>query len=369
MPKGTTTDKMPFSLIYFVTTNNLIIIIFIFLQGFSHAFTYVYFPTWADQFGFQNYKTIMISFFQIASPLGSLIGFKITEFLGNFKYGFAFLAFTILTLNCILLFIPNKYCSPLIFFYKTIKEEHYGRESIYSLFEVDEEKEKKSKGASICYQLFKPVFAIIVLARTVLIFSLMSIHFWIGDYLENVFGQDDKVVKSSVYSIMKLVGTFTGNILGAVICDYFGGYKKRKSSLLCSSFSILTGICAILIPMTSNISIFNVELFFFFFFANSMMPILIGISFNSVDKKLKAVSYGMNSLMCIILGHLPAPFVYGFINGIYKDINKRIAMACNLNSIWVNTILISFNYYFRKGDNFEEGSDQNEIDTELKDME
>ena len=48
-------------LIYIVTTNYLIIMVFRFLQGWSHVFTYVYFPTWVDQFGLQNYKTIMTS--------------------------------------------------------------------------------------------------------------------------------------------------------------------------------------------------------------------------------------------------------------------------------------------------------------------
>jgi hypothetical protein len=38
-----------------------------------------------------------------------------------------------------------------------------------------------------------------------------------------------------------------------------------------------------------------------------MVPILIGIGFNSVDKKLKEASYGLNILMCSFLGNLPAP--------------------------------------------------------------
>ena len=83
------------------------------------------------------------------------------------------------------------------------------------------------------------------------------------------------------------------------------------------------------------------------------MPILIGISFNCVDKKLKGASYGVNSLMCTFLGNLPAPSVYGFINDKYKDTNPKMAMACNLNYIWVNTILIALNFHFRKGENIE----------------
>ena len=348
-------------LIYFVTTNYFVIMAFRFLQGFSHVFTYVYFPTWVDQFGFQNYKTIMTSFIQTASPFGSVFGFNATTFLGDYKYGFALLAFTILPLDFILLFMPNKYFSPKIFFYKTIKEDHDGRESVFSLFEVDEEKmkqkqaekEKKPEGPSIWLQLLRPVFATIVLARTVLMFSFMGTHYWIGDYFQNVLGQDGKLAKASVYSVVSLVGPFTGSMVGAAVCEKVGGYTKRASSLLCCGFSILTGICAVLIPMTNDMMVFTVELFLFFFFANCMMPILIGISFNCVDKKLKGASYGVNSLMCTFLGNLPAPSVYGFINDIYKDTNPKMAMACNLNYIWVNTILIALNFHFRKGENTE----------------
>ena len=359
-------------LIYFITANYYIIMGFRFLQGFSHVFTYVYFPTWVDQFGLQNYKTIMTSFIQTASPFGSVFGFNATTFLGDYKYGFALLAFTILPLDFILLFMPDKFFSPKIFFYKVHKEEHDGRESVFSLFEIDEEKmkqkqeekEKKPDGPSIWLQLLRPVFATIVLARTVLMFSFMGTHYWIGDYFQNALGQDGKLAKASIYSVVSLVGPFTGSMVGAAVCEKVGGYTKRASSLLCCGFSVLTGICAVLIPMTNDMMVFTVELFLFFFFANCMMPILIGISFNCVDKKLKGASYGVNSLMCTFLGNLPAPSVYGFINDIYKETNPKMAMACNLNYIWVNTILIALNFHFRKGEKTEiKDVDETELKT------
>ena len=361
-------------LIYFFTANYYIIMGFRFLQGFSHVFTYVYFPTWVDQFGLQNYKTIMTSFIQTASPFGSVFGFNVTTFSGDYKYGFALLAFTIIPLDIILLCMPDKFFSPKIFFYKVHKEEHDGRESVFSLFEIDEEKkkkkqeekEKKPEGPSIWLQLLRPVFATIVLARTVLMFSFMGTHYWIGDYFQNALGQDGKLAKASIYSVVSLVGPFTGSMVGAAVCEKVGGYTKRASSLLCCGFSVLTGICAVLIPMTNDMMVFTVELFLFFFFANCMMPILIGISFNCVDKKLKGASYGVNSLMCTFLGNLPAPSVYGFINDKYKETNKRLAMTLNLNYIWVNTLLIFLNFYFRKGEAVEEKEDEG---TELKNVE
>ena len=349
-------------LIYFVTSNYPIIMIFRFLQGFSHVFTYVYFPTWVDQFGLQKYKTVMTSFIQTASPFGSVFGFNATTFLNDFKYGFALLAFSILGLNALLLFMPDKYFSPKIFFYKNVKEVKDSRETVYSLFEVDEEKmlrkqaekAKKPEGESIWFQLLRPIFASIVLARTVLMFSFMGIHYWIGDYFTNALGQDGKIARASTYSLVSLLGPFLGSMVGAAICEYFGGYTKKVSSLLCLLFSILTGISAIFIPMVDSLAYFTVLLFLFFFFANNMMPILIGISFNCVDKKIRGASYGVNSLMCTFLGNLPSPSVYGFINARYKDTNKRLAMTLNLNYIWVNTILIACNYYFRLKEKTEE---------------
>ena len=336
--------------------------IFRFLQGFSHVFTYVYFPTWVDQFGLQKYKTVMTSFIQTASPFGSVFGFNATTFLNDFKYGFALLAFSILGLNTLLLFMPDKYFSPKIFFYKNVKEVKDSRETVYSLFEEDEEKmlkkqaekSKKPEGESIWLQLLRPIFASIVLARTVLMFSFMGIHYWIGDYFTNALGQDGKIARASTYSLVSLLGPFLGSMVGAAICEYFGGYTKKVSSLLCLLFSILTGISAIFIPMVDSLAYFTVLLFLFFFFANNMMPILIGISFNCVDKKIRGASYGVNSLMCTFLGNLPAPSVYGFINARYKDTNKRLAMTLNLNYIWVNTILIACNYYFRLKEKTEE---------------
>lgn len=132
--------------------------------------------------------------------------------------------------------MPEKFFSPKIFYHKTVKEEHDGRESVYSLFEVDEEKmkqkqaekEKKPEGPSIWLQLLRPVFATIVLARTVLMFSFMGTHYWIGDYFQNVLGQDGKKAKAAVYSVVSLVGPFTGSMAGAAVCEYVGGYAKKS---------------------------------------------------------------------------------------------------------------------------------------------
>ena len=62
------------------------------------------------------------------------------------------------------------------------------------------EKSKKPEGPSIWFQLLRPVFATIVLARTVIMFSFMGLHYWIGDYFQNALGQDGKLAKATIYS-------------------------------------------------------------------------------------------------------------------------------------------------------------------------
>ena len=358
-------------LIYNWVQNYSIIMMFRFLQGFSHVFTYVYFPTWVDQFGIQNYKTTMLSFIQTASPFGSVFGFSLVDFfkqrnakaleensknidfenpISAYKKGFNFLAISILIFNFILLFIPDTYFSPKIFFYKKVTEEYNGRETVVSLFWIDEEKMKekqKGKEPGVWSQLFRPIYATIVLARTVVMFTFMGIHSWLGDYFENVLELDKGMARSTTYTLVSILGPFLGSMAGAWVCDFFGGIEKISSSLLCLGFSVLTGICAIIIPMITDYIYFTISLFLFFFIANCMMPIMISISFNSVTKKYKSASYGVNSLLCTILGNLPSPSVYGFINGKYKDTNKRMAMTVNLNYIWFNTFLLGLNYYYR----------------------
>lgn len=368
-------------LIYLVTGNYFIIMIFRFIQGLSHVFTYVYFPAWVDQFGLQNYKTLMTSFMQIASVIGSVFGFSFTTFIGlhNWKWGFATLAFCILPLNFILLFLPAKYFHPSIFFAAGIKDEGREKEGKPSLFEYDEERTKKKEaekassdqGESKWLLLLKPAFVTIVLSRTIVMFTFMSIHYWIGDYYTSGLGLDpkkSKAEKAASYSTVSLFAPMIGSTIGSIICEKIGGYTRRISSFLCIIFACLSGCAAIAITIPDSVVYFSAALFAFFFFTNCMMPILIGIGFSCVGKKQKIASYGVNSLMCTFLGNFPAPTVYGYFNDKYRDTNPRMAMKLCTNYIWVSAVLLTINFMVRKDEEVKEEKKDIEL-TEVNDKE
>ena len=131
------------------------------------------------------------------------------------------LAFLIIPLNIILLFIPDKYFSGKVYFFKQVgggeemvKKEDQGKTSIYSLFErtdaVHKSKKEleKEKSGSIWLSLFDGVFLFISLSRTVVMFIFMAIHYWLGDYFITVLEMDDKAKKTSSYSFISFIPLF-----------------------------------------------------------------------------------------------------------------------------------------------------------------
>ena len=285
------------------------------------------------------------------------------------------LAFLIIPLNIILLFIPDKYFSGKVYFFKQVgggeemvKKEDQGKTSIYSLFErtdaVHKSKKEleKEKSGSIWLSLFDGVFLFISLSRTVVMFIFMAIHYWLGDYFITVLEMDDKAKKTSSYSFISLVGPFAGSMLGGSVCQFFtGGYDKKSSIFVCLFFSLLTCISGTLVPEMKSFQSFVICLFCYFLFANGMMPILIGISFNCVPKTLRGSAYSVNSLLCTFLGNLPAPAVYGKLNDMFKAKDKRMAMRCVTNYIWVNfalLVLTAILRYRRKEEGDEKPTEQ-----------
>ena len=58
------------------------VLIFLFANrivvGIMQSFITIYMPVWVDQFGMKKWKTIMLSIFNITSPLGVMIGYVLT---------------------------------------------------------------------------------------------------------------------------------------------------------------------------------------------------------------------------------------------------------------------------------------------------
>ena len=354
-------------LVYYYTNNFWIIMTCRFIQGFVTVSTYIYFPTWIEQFGLQKYKNSMINSIQTASPFGSVFGFSLCTFMGtdSWKKCFSLLAYSIMFLICILFFIPEKYFSSQIYFSRHIEisqheeDEHVeGRGSIYSLFEKNESHiKKRAPTENIWCEVLNAIFLTIVLARAVILFIFMAVHYWIGDYFINVLEIENKLAKTISYSIISLLGPFIGTIIGRYTIEYIGGYEQKKATLLCILYSIFTCLSGSLVSKANNLLSFTFIVFLFFVFANCQIPILIGISINNVPQRFKAMSYSVNNIICTFFGYLLAPAVYGYINDYYKIRDKKLALKFVFYYVWGNLfylLICGLIQYLNRDDNEEE---------------
>lgn len=62
--------------IWFLFLNRIIV-------GLMQSFITIYFPVWIDQFGPKAWKTVMLSIFNITSPLGVVFGYVLTMLIKN----------------------------------------------------------------------------------------------------------------------------------------------------------------------------------------------------------------------------------------------------------------------------------------------
>lgn len=85
--KYITTISTILNAICLFTFTKINIVSFLFVNrvivGIMQSFITIYFPVWIDQFGPQNWKTFMLSVFNITSPVGVIFGYILTTIVKN----------------------------------------------------------------------------------------------------------------------------------------------------------------------------------------------------------------------------------------------------------------------------------------------
>ena len=326
-----------FSLLIYLFTNNYFIINFFqLIQGFSNAFTYIYFPTWIDQFGFQNYKTLMFYLIQIVRTNGFLFGFLIIRIIGRdmWKWVLCILALFLIFIIFILIFIEQNFFSPKIFFSQHTNEND---DKKISLFEEDEESQyEKNRNFSNWISIFNGTYIFIVLSRIIINFIFKAIDFY------SIEGLTIEV---------KLDNVLFNIILGANIVFLIPfifylirgkrGYNKKNLIFICIKSSIVTCIIGLIVFFVDENREFEGFLYFtYLILALVQIPILIEISFNSVPRNLKLMSYGINDLLCILLCDLIIPFIFNFTDNIFRNVKGDMKYKFVFNCIWFNLVFL-----------------------------
>ena len=104
-------------LVYCVTANKYILYIVRLGTGIIKIYPHIFNGMWVNQFGFQRYKTIMITIIKSA-PLGQGFGYIVGTLIpeGRYAIGFFIVSMCIMLLGLIIMFCPKKYLMAKYYF-------------------------------------------------------------------------------------------------------------------------------------------------------------------------------------------------------------------------------------------------------------
>ena len=331
--------------------------------GFFDVFFIVYPPVWSDQYGIKNKKTLMMVLVQIFKPSGVMIGF-ILGTIFNWKKA---IDIQIIILSIYLFFsffFDKNYFSNKLFSKNKINEDEISKFSLISSSSKNEKKIKKNNNQNIIINLISnPTFMIYVLARASLVFPLTIIQTWIIDYFENALKITDKKIRLISTGIITSTGPTLGILMGGFLLQKVGGYENKKASLISVILFSLSLIGCIFFPFCNNIITLSISLWIGFFFGSSLFPILIGIILSCNENEFKASANSMTTFISNVIGHMPAPYIYGVINNKYGKDYPKFAMKCTVFSMFFCLIFLIFGMVFKYSVNDDQ---DNEKEMEIK---
>jgi hypothetical protein len=217
--------KAFFFLVYCIDLNkdiSILVKISIFFQGFVHSFISIYFPIWINHFIYQKFKLLLLSIALSASVLSSFIGFTVKYLFESIQGCFGMLSGLIIICDFIFLFTVCKGClycdniDPDYYFNPKVSLKENSYEYIISN-EDNQDMENKMNCKSLLRSENRCAFFCIVLARAILKFSFLGIHYCIKDYYDELEGNRKLNEKLIYYS--PVIGLLMGGIFS--FFDYF----------------------------------------------------------------------------------------------------------------------------------------------------
>jgi MFS transporter, Spinster family, sphingosine-1-phosphate transporter len=159
----------------------------------------------------------------------------------------------------------------------------------------------------------------------------------------------------------------TSPILGAILSGHVstktGGYHSNKTLV----YALFAGFGTILaaVPMTSmNDPLYAIMcVWIILFFGAFMLPILTGVMLTTVEQDYKAHANSMANMSYNLLGYLPAPTIYGWVNG--HDDKSRRGMALLMYSCIPSVCMVAIVIMIRKTKQRGRGSESTPRDTQV----
>lgn len=353
---------------FFFRTNFLLNLLLRAVAGFSQVYYTIYFPVWCDQYGTKDFKTMMITFVQLGTPLGIVLGFALCTFVGKKLWSFCFLIQSIIlfVLGVAVVFFPKLYFSNKLMMIegsdvdmKELDKEEEGRDTELVLQDGSNDntqqtspKKQKTIISNIIEIVSEKVFLFAGLANSVIFFGMAVVQFWGASYMKNVLEETDDFIQLYVFSAICITGPPAGVILGGVVGSKIGGYTVKPAIVYCTIFCGISCIFALTVTLYKNVAFFGVIIWLYFFFAGAMIPIITGIIISSLPARLRGDGFSVMNFLLNLTGNLPAASVYGAIYDATKNTHKTWAMMFTMayNCVGFLFVVLAMIFRLRKKD-------------------
>jgi hypothetical protein len=206
----------------------------------------------------------------------------------------------------------------------------------------------------IKFILSNKIFVCTILYKSINQFILSGLTFWLTDYLENILGEKNSFQRLYVYIEAIVIGPIIGIALGGFLGSLTGGYEKKYSVLGIFILQAIAVVFSIFVPLVNNINLFALILSMFNAFMSSVIPVNTGLILWTLPKNLKGIGNSLGNLISTILGKFPSPFLYGYIQYLFNDYNKRIGMHFLMKFSFIGEVFLALATFFRFKNNFSE---------------
>ena len=158
-----------------------------------------------------------------------------------------------------------------------------------------------------------------------LYFIITGIQFWVSDFFITVL----RVPRQTVFIAFPVVcisGPVLGLITGGVIVTRIGGYTNPKVLGLCALGGFFSSVFGIPFAFMNSFPWAVTLLWLLLFFGGMILMPLTGMIISTAPLEIKAVSNSIANIFYNLLGYLPAPFMYGFVQSLSGGSGSRVGM-------------------------------------------
>ena len=313
------------------TDNQMIIMTIYFFTGFCVMVMNVYISLWIDQLAIFSFKTIFLALTNVCRSSGICCGILLNYYFGADNFTKSFLVEGILLgiIGFAVIQIPSVYFSG----YLLLSKGKFGEQKFNMNRNKKEEEDSKSldkedsvyrfrhSGIStkdeyiiwIIYSFSKNKRYVCGLISNVILitatagFGNYSMGF-INSYFTDVNGGQTKILKNKI--LFTLTGPICAFFIIIVLSCFIGNYYSKTTPAIMFTLYLIVTITGNVIPSLSTPRDLSYAALIYSIASSTMGPYVQGTNLSAGTPSKKPFGVTINIIAGIILGQIPAPYIY-----------------------------------------------------------